>query len=484
MKTFERNSTAHQVQSSIAESLGLDFFSDNLISANSTLINLTIPSREVGQQITVLKNIYYTNQTSRSVEYTIEIEVINSGGIDLTGISVLDLDDLSLSELIELNRTQTWNYSDSVVINKAQSNTEHSFSIASATANLITYNSPQIKIIIPGYGGGPNDVYISAPTSAGVNTNFNVSFTIKNVNLDIGQDFVLNYWLLSNDELVTHSTGAQTLFVGANDATNSTTISFLAPSEAQTYKIRANVTGEGVVVQATALSTISIVSGDIPENPESSSGGSSSIIGRVTEEIVCNSPYIRYGKECCLDVNNNSICDRDEVLKSPDKEDETLDKEIQDKEIPKEEFQFFESIKEIAKDIGNFFSLISKSMQENKNYLFIGGALISFFLITLLVIKLIKTALKRKPKESSRLKNVIGREVYAENGDKIGKIIEVYLEKNRVYGWLIKPDKKISKKLRKKKFLITHKDVKSIGNIMIISERVAEHLEKLTSKVD
>ncbi|MCX8195436.1 MAG: hypothetical protein N3G22_05035, partial [Candidatus Micrarchaeota archaeon] len=31
-----------------------------------------------------------------------------------------------------------------------------------------------------------------------------------------------------------------------------------------------------------------------------------------TPSIVCNPPYIQVGKDCCLDHNNNSICDKDE----------------------------------------------------------------------------------------------------------------------------------------------------------------------------
>ena len=33
-----------------------------------------------------------------------------------------------------------------------------------------------------------------------------------------------------------------------------------------------------------------------------------------SDEIVCDSPYIRHAAECCLDVDNNSICDSDEVV--------------------------------------------------------------------------------------------------------------------------------------------------------------------------
>lgn len=30
-------------------------------------------------------------------------------------------------------------------------------------------------------------------------------------------------------------------------------------------------------------------------------------------EIVCNKPYMRIGKECCLDANDNGVCDEDEI---------------------------------------------------------------------------------------------------------------------------------------------------------------------------
>lgn len=33
--------------------------------------------------------------------------------------------------------------------------------------------------------------------------------------------------------------------------------------------------------------------------------------------IVCNTPYMRFGQGCCLDQNNNSICDQDEKIASP-----------------------------------------------------------------------------------------------------------------------------------------------------------------------
>jgi len=35
-------------------------------------------------------------------------------------------------------------------------------------------------------------------------------------------------------------------------------------------------------------------------------------------QITCNKPYILVGTECCLDKDDNSICDSDEVAKEKD----------------------------------------------------------------------------------------------------------------------------------------------------------------------
>ena len=31
------------------------------------------------------------------------------------------------------------------------------------------------------------------------------------------------------------------------------------------------------------------------------------------EELTCNKPYIKVGNECCLDKDDNGICDKDEI---------------------------------------------------------------------------------------------------------------------------------------------------------------------------
>jgi len=34
------------------------------------------------------------------------------------------------------------------------------------------------------------------------------------------------------------------------------------------------------------------------------------------QQVTCNKPYIKVGKECCLDINDNAICDKDETTTS------------------------------------------------------------------------------------------------------------------------------------------------------------------------
>jgi hypothetical protein len=41
---------------------------------------------------------------------------------------------------------------------------------------------------------------------------------------------------------------------------------------------------------------------------------------QVTPEIVCNSPYIRFGSTCCLDQNSDNVCDNDETTATTQQE--------------------------------------------------------------------------------------------------------------------------------------------------------------------
>ncbi len=64
-------------------------------------------------------------------------------------------------------------------------------------------------------------------------------------------------------------------------------------------------------------------------------------LARLSEKaIVCNEPYIRFGTSCCLDQNNNKICDRDErQLTEEEKEKEKdVNRETPVESTPPEKF--------------------------------------------------------------------------------------------------------------------------------------------------
>ena len=477
LKTYSRNSTIYNSTLSIASVSGIDSLLSTEIQVNSTEIILVIPSTETGQQLSLIKNTYFNSENGTEVNYTISIELINSGGEDLTGITLID-SDLDLVETIDLNRTQSYNYSSSTIIEKEASNLEKTFAKSSATINFLTYLSNQIKILIPGYGG-PADTIVYAPASVNNSTSFNSLIEIINQNQDIGQNFVVDYWITNNDETINYSSGQQTIYVSALGSTN-LTATLTSPTASGIYKLRALTSYIGGPDFAFASFEVLVPPAEIPSTPATpttpvSSGGGGSITGKVTEEIVCPSPYMRYGKECCLDSNNNSVCDRDESIEPSEDNKSPSNEETSEK--PSE---FYKKIKEISQDVSEFFSQTGKSISKNKIYLISGLEILALAILVIFSsVILIKKIKKRKPKNVSRLKNIVGKEVYTSNGNRIGKVVGIYLEKNKIYGWLIKPNKKAVKNLRKKKILVKHKDILSIGKIMILAENVEEHLDKI-----
>jgi len=330
IKTYQRNSTTHYNASSIAQAQGIDSFSSSMISANSSSISLTIPSTETGQQLTLVKNAYFNSENSTAVNYTLSVEVVNSGGVDLTEISLLDLTDLNLNTLTSLNRTQSYNFSDSLIIYKAASNTEKTFSQATGTVNSVVYTSNEIKIGVAGYGG-PADTIVYASAYVPVSTSFDSTIEIINMNVDIGQNFVVDYWITNNAETENYTSGQQTIYVPSSESRN-ITATLNAPSSAGIYKFKARVnyvngqdtsfgTFEATAETAAAASSASqqTIGGGTTSTNKGGRIGGLSIQNKTTEagaaeaeEIVCNSPYMRYGKECCLDINKNNICDMDE----------------------------------------------------------------------------------------------------------------------------------------------------------------------------
>ncbi|MBU4501162.1 MAG: hypothetical protein KKA79_01105 [Nanoarchaeota archaeon] len=52
--------------------------------------------------------------------------------------------------------------------------------------------------------------------------------------------------------------------------------------------------------------------------------------------VVCNQPYILVGQDCCLDENDNSICDKDEIEKITAEEVEPPKQEVVEEQIVEE----------------------------------------------------------------------------------------------------------------------------------------------------
>ena len=191
LKTYTRESLTYNTSLAIARLNATDLFSGREISANSSEIILSIPAYDLSQLLTLTKNVYYNSENSSSVNYTVSIEIVNSGGKDLENIMLID-SDLGLAETISLNRTQNYSFNISIVVDKAASNTNKLFAKASASINGENYFSNQIHIRIPGYGG-PADAIVDAPESVEAGSSFDTVITVENQNQDIGQDFIIDY---------------------------------------------------------------------------------------------------------------------------------------------------------------------------------------------------------------------------------------------------------------------------------------------------
>lgn len=311
---FTRQDTITYQLLAVATVNGTDPYSDSEIVANSTEINLTIPDTSAGKQVVITKNIVYVNETSLNVIYNVSATLYNSGSEDLTSLSYVDSDINDSAQVLNLSEGSSSLFSNLVVVAKAASNTNNQFALGTATTtDLSVFYSNRPIVRIPGYGG-PADATVSAPASVVSSAEFDSIITVLNMNPDIGQDFIIDYWITNENQDTNYSSGQQTIYVGASGSSDFTA-ALSAPSTNGNYRLRALVTWAG----GTAPAYDSFVVTGATSSPVSSSsggggGGGSGVTGSAVEEIVCNPPYIRHGIECCLDKDGNSICDEDDVL--------------------------------------------------------------------------------------------------------------------------------------------------------------------------
>ncbi|MDO8509064.1 MAG: PRC-barrel domain-containing protein [Nanoarchaeota archaeon] len=470
IKNFTRKSSLSYYLTSKAIASGVDSYSNTLISQNTTQINLTIPSTQVGKQIIIIKNIIYISENSLNVTYNITSVIYNSGDEDLIDINYIDTDFSSSAVLLNLTKSSSKSYYTVKIIDKAASNTQHEFALGSATIDLVSFYSNRPKINIPGYGG-PADVIVYAPESIPPSSNSNFVIEVKNANIDIGQDFTTSYWITDDQETINYSAGQITIYIGANSSVNNT-ITLSSPLIQGSYKLKASTSWAGGT--ASSFDTFLVISSEeTPENPSqgssSSSSGSSSSSSQVSpkqkdqenqpvpetndnQEIICNPPYIRHGLECCLDQNSNNICDEDEKS-TPDE--------------PKK---------------SGFFTTITGFITNNiinadiVNKIIIPTVLIIIIiLITLYIIKRIK----KKPKDKKSLKSLIGLKVFTSSGMEIGTLKDIILANNKIDSIKIKLSKKLRKnnKIKTRGISIKYKHVQNIRQIAIINEKILEEIK-------
>jgi|SRR3989344_9095282 len=164
------------------------------------------------------------------------------------------------------------------------------------------------------------------------------------------------------------------------------------------------------------------------------------------EGIICNSPYIRNGAECCLDVDDNLICDKDE-----------------------------DSGGSLFKKITGLFVTNLGNSSNKINFVNI-LLLILFIAIMFSIIFLAKrlwvSFQKKSKKYGSLITEVIGLKAITSEGIELGKVTDIYLDKNSIQSIKIKTSKK--NKNKKKGITISYKQVLGISDIVLIDHRVTE----------
>jgi len=420
-----------------------------------------------------------------NITYNITSTLYNTGDEDLSSIVYTDTDINSTSLLLDILRGDSYFVSNLVVVQKAASNTEYEFELGTAVIGALSFYSNRPKVKIPGYGG-PADAIVYSPISIPISTSFDTRIKIDNQNPDIGQDFTIDYWITSNDELINYSSGQQTIYVSALGGSN-LTASLTSPSSAGNYKFKALVTWAGG--SASGFDSFEVTGEEPPtESPVIPPGGGGGGIIEDEEgvnvtvevegvegvgevggageggveggEIICNPPYIRHRIECCLDEDNNLICDIDE-----------LDKGITGR--------FVENLGEI-----------------NINYS-LWGWLLLLLIILFILYKLIRRLIKNmkkgfKRKSIMKLKEVIGLKVYCLGGFEIGKVVDIVIKGKKIDSLKIKLHRKHRKKNKKSKkkkkeksnkrvhgIFVDYKYVHNIGHIVLIDERINEFIDNI-----
>lgn len=127
--------------------------------------------------------------------------------------------------------------------------------------------------------------------------------------------------------------------------------------------------------------------------------------------------------------------------------------------------------------INNYYKTIV-SVFYNQLFLILFG----FLVILLLIIFIIWRRSNSEKVEIGELKKLKKKSVYSINGNKLGKIKEIFLINKKKYGVLVRLDRKLSKISKKKSIVIKKKYFISIGDVVIVNKKVYDLFEKKYKK--
>ena len=451
LKYFSRlNSTYYaQLNSSVARAI--NSFNNLILVANSTSINITVPGTGLINQLIILKNIQFISQTSLNVTFNVSVTVYNAGN-DLSNIVYTDSDINSTSYLFNLTSGNSYSLDKLVIVPKAASNTVHTFAQGVAVVNSQSFYSNIPSVSIPGYGG-PADIIVYAPATVLASDIFNSVIEVKNINPDIGQDFITNYWITSGDESQNHSSGQQTVYVGANSSTNISVV-LTAPLSAGNYRLRALTSWVGGTATAFDTFEVTSVGGGTGGGTGGGGGGGVGAGGQppttggvIAPPIVaCIAPYILFNGECCLDSNSNLLCD---------------DFESAEPEIP------------IVDETPTITGLAS---QTDEIYQRLYYSIFLFILLALLLLSWLTHYWTTRKELKSRLaaRSLTGMEVYTLAGMRFGIVKDIIVKDNVIYGLAVELDEKLQTGL--KRVLVRYNYVRSVKDVVLIDSYCLDYL--------
>jgi len=270
------------------------------------------------------------------------------------------------------------------------------------------------------------------------------------------------------------------LYIAASSSIN-VTVTLTSPDSPGIYKLMALVNYIGGPDMAFDSFEV-----NNPSPPEISSGSASLNGGgpvNLTQKYNCNMSYILYENECCLDQNNDSICDKYETQKLKIQNKNQTENYNSSEQNSSQNNIFYESVKTLFSDI----SIIYQSFKDKIDYQILVSVIL-ILIISILIIANRKIILnifkihrllciflsKNKKYPINSLNDLIGKKIYSEDGNYVGNVIDVTLEENKIDSLKVKIDK--NNPFGTRGIIIKYKHVIGVGEVVFIDESISKHI--------